>query len=688
MNPRSPRWWFVVPLAMVLGCGGTEETQPAPTPEGEVKTPTNPVTPSGDNGAPVLSPIGDRVVAVGQSLVITMEATDPDGDTLTYTITGELPEGARFIKNERRFEWTPEVVGEVSYLTFVVTDGTEFDRETVRIEVTAGETNLAPSLSPVGDQVATVGTELQIQLWATDPNGDTLSYDLTGEVPGSAAFDPHQGLFRWTPEPDDLGQRQVVFSVSDGALDDSETVTLVVGSTADDGPSLPVFAPVTDQQAVVGELLGFQVSASGPGGEIVEVALELDPPPGSTLVSGLFSWTPLVGDLGQSWQVMFSATAGGLTAYLTVDILVVSGAQATKCSDDPGEPNGSIQEATPLEMGTLEASICDTTLVPVDSDIYVLTLGPAQTLGVTMDFDPLDGDLELEVVDGALTPLAVGNSVGGQESVSWTSPSGGDVYVVVYGIAQAVFHAPYTLTVTTEEGGPCTDDGYEPNDGGEEIPELPGPDEVLTLCPGDEDWWSVLLFCGETALFTLDAGGTGDLDMYLWDPENPGDGLVASGATGALVETLEVASVPHTGDYHLKVVGWPPGTGGGTYSLDVDYSGACFDQGVGNNHEASTAWPLDGAAGTLAEQRLCCEDDWYLLTMNAGQTGLVDVKVTSGGGSAGLTVYAPGGAQPIASGSPGDSGSLVEFQASNDGVYVIQVEGSAGTDYDLEWLVD
>lgn len=198
----------------------------------------------------------------------------------------------------------------------------------------------------------------------------------------------------------------------------------------------------------------------------------------------------------------------------------------------------------------------------------------------------------------------------------------------------------------------------------------------------------MLLFCGETVLFTLDAGGTGDLDMYLWDPDNPGDGLLASGATGALLETLEVTSVPHTGDYLLKVVGWPPGVGGGTYTITPEYSGACFDTGISNNHDAATAWPLAGATGTLDKQRLCCDDDWYLLTIGQAQTALVDVQVTSSGGWAGVTVYAPGATQPIASGTPSASGSLVEVQAGADGVYVIQVDGSAGTDYDLSWTVE
>ncbi|MEC9072503.1 MAG: hypothetical protein VX938_09005, partial [Myxococcota bacterium] len=439
-----------------------------------------------------------------------------------------------------------------------------------------------------------------------------------------------KGLFTWSPVSGDSGaQRQITFSVTDGELEDTEAVTLVVSASAGDGPGLPIFAPIGEQVATVGESLSFQVSAESPGGVEAEIAMEVDPPPGSSLGSGLFTWTPTLAEVGQSWTVTFSATAEGLTAYLSVDILVVSGGDEVACTDDPGEPNGTLSTATPLDEGTLEASICDTDLVPLDSDVYAVNLDAGETLEITVEFDPLNGDLELDLVDQALTPLAVGNTVGSQETVTWTSSAATQVYAVVYGIGQSVFHAPYTLTLTTKTDGTCVDDVYEEEIG---MPSLPGPNETLTLCPGDEDWWSVLLFCGESVLFTLDAGGTGDLDMYLWDPDSSGDGLLASGATGAAIETLEVPSVPHSGNYHLKVVGWPPGTGAGTYTLEMDYSGGCVDKGVKSNHKASDAWPLDGAEGALPDQRLCCDDDWYLLTLNAGQTGLVDVLVTSDGG--------------------------------------------------------
>jgi hypothetical protein len=85
------------------------------------------------NQAPVLSPIGNKSVTVGQSLSFILNATDPDGDTLNYTASG-LPSGAIF--NNRTFSWTPTTAGTYK-VTFTVSDGKLTDSETVSITVLA-----------------------------------------------------------------------------------------------------------------------------------------------------------------------------------------------------------------------------------------------------------------------------------------------------------------------------------------------------------------------------------------------------------------------------------------------------------------------------------------------------------------------------------------------------------------------
>ena len=84
---------------------------------------------------PVLAPIGNQIVDEGQSLVFTISATDPDGDSLTYSAMN-LPTGAVFDTQTQQFSWTPssDQAG-TYYVTFTVSDGQYQDYELVTITV-------------------------------------------------------------------------------------------------------------------------------------------------------------------------------------------------------------------------------------------------------------------------------------------------------------------------------------------------------------------------------------------------------------------------------------------------------------------------------------------------------------------------------------------------------------------------
>jgi hypothetical protein len=141
------------------------------------------ITVTNVNRAPVLDPVGGKSVDENTNLAFTLTATDPDGDTLTYSST-TLPDGATLDPATGAFSWTPGYNQSGSYpITFTVTDnGTPnlTDEETVTI--TVNNVNRVPTdidLSgstvyenqPVGTPVGTLST--------TDPDaGDTFTYAL------------------------------------------------------------------------------------------------------------------------------------------------------------------------------------------------------------------------------------------------------------------------------------------------------------------------------------------------------------------------------------------------------------------------------------------------------------------------------------------------------------------------------
>jgi hypothetical protein len=60
------------------------------------------------NRPPVLGTIGSKSVDEGELLSFTISASDPDGDTFTYS-AGNLPTGADFNSGTQTFSWTPAI---------------------------------------------------------------------------------------------------------------------------------------------------------------------------------------------------------------------------------------------------------------------------------------------------------------------------------------------------------------------------------------------------------------------------------------------------------------------------------------------------------------------------------------------------------------------------------------------------
>ncbi len=99
------------------------------------------------NQPPILNSIGSKTVNEGQLLTFTLNASDANGDSLTYSVTS-LPAGATFDFSTRKFSWTPGFNQSGSYqVKFLVSDGILKDQEIVTITVK----NVAMSISSISD---------------------------------------------------------------------------------------------------------------------------------------------------------------------------------------------------------------------------------------------------------------------------------------------------------------------------------------------------------------------------------------------------------------------------------------------------------------------------------------------------------------------------------------------------------
>jgi parallel beta-helix repeat protein len=199
--------------------------------------------------------------------------------------------------------------------------------------------NQPPALSPIGNKAASEGKLLQFTIYATDPDGDALTY-LVSNLPQGTSFNPNAGTFSWTPVEAGI-YPNVHFEVSDGSLTDSEDITITVISFN----LSPILNPIGDKLVSVGELLQFTIYATDPhdGNLTHSEFISADDPHDASLIysasnlppgasfdpqTGTFSWIP--DEAGIYPNVHFEVSDGSLTDSEDITIIVSSASQSSE----------------------------------------------------------------------------------------------------------------------------------------------------------------------------------------------------------------------------------------------------------------------------------------------------------------------------------------------------------------------
>jgi hypothetical protein len=245
-------------------------------------------------GAPVFERVGDQYVTAGGTLTFTVNATDPDGDPLTYA-SANLPDGAAFNPTTREFTWTPRLdqVGTYPNVLFYVTDGIFTATENMWIFVKGPG---APVIELPGDKRVRAGHLLEFSVNANDPNTPppSLTYSASN-LPTGATFTDQ--VFRWTPTEEQVGTYpDVRFTVSDGTYTDSNVIWIFVTA-----PGAPAFVQdITTKSARINEPLTFSIQpADDPDHSEPQLSYYgINLPIGATFLDRTFRWTPATEQAG------------------------------------------------------------------------------------------------------------------------------------------------------------------------------------------------------------------------------------------------------------------------------------------------------------------------------------------------------------------------------------------------------
>ncbi|HNT15032.1 MAG TPA: CARDB domain-containing protein [Verrucomicrobiota bacterium] len=157
------------------------------------------------NQPPVLAPIADRIVDAGQTLSLTLAATDPDGDGLSFSLGSGTPPGVVLNPISGALTWvtSPTQGGTTNAITVIARDGglpQMTSTQTFLVVVKA--INHAPLLAPITDVVIPEGQLLTFTNVVTDADlpAQQLTFSLGPNAPAGASITPQDGVFSWRPD--------------------------------------------------------------------------------------------------------------------------------------------------------------------------------------------------------------------------------------------------------------------------------------------------------------------------------------------------------------------------------------------------------------------------------------------------------------------------------------------------------
>ncbi|QQD18850.1 tandem-95 repeat protein [Spongiibacter nanhainus] len=277
----------------------------------------------GGNIAPEADAEQDVTLAEDTPTTIDIGATDANGDTLSYEITASPDNGSvESTGVPGEFEYTPNAnfFGSDSF-TVTVTDGNGGTvTQTVNLTITA--VNDAPEADAFQNVSSPEGASVNIQVDATDVEGDTLSYAVVTDAANGTVVNNGNGSFTYTPTDGDfIGQDSFEVEISDGNGGTTTQEVRITVNADNDAPqvddtqtvSTESAAPVTitvNATDAEGDPLSYGAGSASNGSVV----------PGST--PGQFIYRPDAGFAGEdSFEVIVSDGNGG-TSTQTVTVTV------------------------------------------------------------------------------------------------------------------------------------------------------------------------------------------------------------------------------------------------------------------------------------------------------------------------------------------------------------------------------
>jgi len=366
------------------------------------------------NRAPVVTQPVDQSSAEGASPTLQISASDPDGDTLTYSASGlpadlSIDPASGLISGMVSYE---AATGLPYSVTVTATDGSLNASKSFSWAIT--NTNRAPVVTNPGAHGNAEGDVVSVPIVASDPDGQTLTYWATG-LPDGLSIDPATGVISGTVAytAEDGSPFNVTVTASDGDLNDSESFTWTISNTN----RAPEVTKPADQNSAEGASPTLSIAATDPDGDGLTYSalglpdgLSIDPATG--VISGTIGYEA---SAGSPFHVTVTATDDGTPAMSDSETFdwVVTNTNRAPLVTNPGSQSNAEGDVVSLQIAASD---------PDGDGLTYTAAGLPDDLSINPATGLISGTVSYEAFTGfpySVTVTASDGALSDTESFEW-----------------------------------------------------------------------------------------------------------------------------------------------------------------------------------------------------------------------------------------------------------------------------
>ena len=553
-----------------------------------------------------------------------------------------------------------------------------------------------------------VGETLRIAVQASDPEGGSVTFDwdygpkdLSWTVADANFLTfANEAVFEWSPLASDALNEdpiQLIFIVTDVAGSVTEKVVTIKFLP---GNGTPVFrsnaSELYDPRG--GGPIEFEVTVTDQDSDSVMLTMDdATKPPGSSFMqdngpySGTFRWTPTAEQLERRvYSANFVANDGqNAPVDFKVTIVIRSATTVVIDKDQTNQqcPGEAVIEHTALDPQRdpgasyqFNARLLDPNF---DRAVLYVSISPPYG-GMMSGGDEREGDAVEMENDGSgnltaeIAPYTAFVPTGGALSVYYQicafDDEGSGLDAIRCTPSSGDLELWHSFTVYNPDADDCVEDGIDQLSGNDDFATAAPINEMwdtFRVCPGNDDYYSVTLRDGESALFSAVYNDGANIAFEAFDESEAPVELKSSTCTGLV--TAEVEAPAGGGTFYFKASG-----DNTNYTMRAFKSGnaaECSDASAEPNDDENSGTPVD--AGMSINGEICPDGndlDVFAIDLNGGDVLTVTHTFSNAAGNLDLTLFGPG--QEIDKGGLGTGAYTAGFEDTEILTYTAEATGT------------